>query len=290
MTELNTIARVSHPLSIREFYLNYFIVRQPVIIRTNTLADLDWRTDRWTDEYLTYKAGGQGVVVLQSQRRDNFMPEQALYGTMLFQEFIAKVMSNPEGNETLYLNLQDLDKGRVLEPPLLQLVGDFSIPVYFKDLILRCINIWMGNSGREITTPLHHDFNDNLYVVVEGHKHFTLFPPTQVAKLYTRGRPVGVDPNGSIRYESLTGMPHLSQVDIDHPDADRFPLYAEAASSRMDFDVHKNEMLFLPNGWFHRVVSRGRHIALSFMAATPDMERLQWMRSTILGQARSASV
>ncbi|MGH9434075.1 MAG: hypothetical protein ACRD3T_21305 [Terriglobia bacterium] len=125
MTELKIITRVNHPLSLRDFYLNYFIPRQPVIIRTNTLADLDWRTDRWTNEYLAYKAGGQSVVVLTSQKRDDFMPERAPYGMMSFQEFIARVMANPDGDETLYLNLQDFEKGHVLEAPLLQLIGDF---------------------------------------------------------------------------------------------------------------------------------------------------------------------
>lgn len=285
--ENKTVARVQHPLSMREFYLNYFITRQPVVIRTRTLADMDWRTDRWTDEYLMYKAGGQSVVVLQSQRRDNFMPEQALYGTMTFQEFMAKVMANPEGNESLYLNLQDFEKGHVLETPLLQLIGDFSIPVYFKDLILRCINVWMGNSSKDIVTPLHHDFNDNLYVVVEGHKHFTLFPPGQAANLYPRGKLVKVEPNGAIQYESLKGMPHLAQVDIDRPDSIHFPRYAGAKESRLDFDLNKNEMLFLPNGWFHRVASHGRHIAISFMAATPAMERLNWMRARLLGDTKA---
>ncbi|MGA9851781.1 MAG: cupin-like domain-containing protein [Gammaproteobacteria bacterium] len=248
MTQPETITRVSHPLPMRDFYLDYFIARQPVTIRTNSLTDLDWRTDRWSNEYLVYKAGGQSVAVLRSENQDDFMPEKALYGIMPFQEFVTKVMANPDGNDTLYLNLQDFDKRYVLEMPLLQLIGDFSIPVYFKDLILRCMNIWMGNSRREIVTPLHHDFNANLYVVVDGHKHFTLFPPQQVTNLYTRGKLMGIEPNGTIRYESLKGMPHLSQVDIDHPDLNRFPRYADAEKTRLDFDLEKNEILFLPNG------------------------------------------
>lgn len=286
MTENSAIKRIDHPLSMRDFYLNFFIARQPVIIRTNTLADLDWRTHRWTNEYLAYKAGGQSVAVLRSQRRDDFMPERAPYATMTFQDFIAKVMANPDGDETLYLNLQHFEKSYVLEAPLLQLIGDFSIPVYFKDLILRCINVWMGNSRKDIVTPLHHDFNDNLYTVVEGYKHFTVYPPIQAANLYTRGKVVEIESNGNIRYEDLKGMPHLSQVDIDHPDMNRFPLYADAEGSRIDFNLSKNEMLFLPNGWFHRVSSRGRHIAISFMAVTPTTERLQWMRSKIIGNAQ----
>src|SRR5580698_6343802 len=283
MAETRSIARIEHPHPLADFYLNYFTARQPVVIRTHTLADLDWRTDRWTNEYLTHKAGGQSVAVLTSHNRNDFSLDKARYETMLFQEFIARAMAKPDGDETMYLNLQDEAKDRMLEPPLLQLMGDFSIPVYYKDLILRCMNLWMGNSRSEIVTPLHHDFNDNLYVVVEGRKHFTLFPPSQAANLYTRGTILEVEGNGNIRYASMEGMPHLSQLDIEHPDLVRFPRYTEAERMRMDVVLEKNDMLFLPNGWFHRVASRGRHIAVSFMAVTPDADRLQWMRSAILG-------
>lgn len=283
MPETSSIARVEHPYPLADFYLKHFIPRLPVIIRTRSLADLDWRTERWTNDYLNQKAGGQSVAVLTSHNRNDFGLDKARYENMLFQEFIARAMASPDGDETIYLNLQDAAKDRLLEPPLLQLIGDFTIPVYFKDLMLRCMNLWMGNSSGEIVTPLHHDFNDNLYVVVEGRKHFTLFPPAQAANLYTRGTLLQVEPNGNIRYASLDGMPHLSQVDIEHPDLVRFPRYAEALKTRVDFDLEKGEMLFLPNGWFHRVASHGRHIAVSFMAVTPPADRLQWMRSAITG-------
>ena len=288
MAETRSIARIEHPYPLADFYLNYFTARQPVVIRTHTLADLDWRTDRWTNEYLTHKAGGQSVAVLTSHNRNDFSLDKARYETMLFQEFIARAMAKPDGDETMYLNLQDEAKDRMLEPPLLQLMGDFSIPVYYKDLMLRCMNLWMGNSRSEIVTPLHHDFNDNLYVVVEGRKHFTLFPPSQAANLYTRGTILEVERNGNIRYASMAGMPHLSQLDIEHPDLVRFPRYTEAERMRMDVVLEKNDMLFLPNGWFHRVASRGRHIAVSFMAVTPDADRLQWMRSAILSTVAPA--
>lgn len=283
MAETRSIARVEHPYPLADFYLDYFIPRQPVVIRTRALADLDWRTERWTNDYLAQKAGGQTVAVLTSHNGNEFGLDKARYETMLFQEFIARAMARAEGDETLYLNLQEGAKDRLLEPPLLQLIGDFTIPVYFKDLMLRCMNLWMGNSSGEIVTPLHHDFNDNLYVVVEGRKHFTLFPPSEAHNLYTRGTLLEVEQNGNIRYASMEGMPHLSRVDLEHPDLERFPRFVAAQGTRMDLDLEKGEMLFLPNGWFHRVASRGRHVALSFMAVTPPADRLQWMRSAIAG-------
>lgn len=283
-----SIQRVEYPIAIERFFLDYFIPRRPVIIRAQSLSQLGWRTELWTDDYLTFKAGGQGVFVLNSRDRMDFMPERSAFAPMLFQDFISQVMANPDGNETMYLNLQDFGKEQLIEPPLLQLIGDFSIPVYFKDLLLRCVNVWMGNSRRPIVTPLHHDFNDNLYVVVEGRKRFTLFPPTQAFNLYTRGEPLAVEENGRIRYASLEGMPHLSRVDIENPDLQRFPRYAEAAGTRVDISLDKNEMLFIPNGWFHQVSSVGRHIALSFVAVTPDAKNLGVMRNMIEHRAATA--
>lgn len=288
MAETRSVARVEHPYPLADFYLEYFIPRRPVVIRTRSLAELDWRTERWSNEYLEHKAGGQSVAVLTSHNGNDFGLDKARYETMLFRDFLARAMASAKGDETLYLNLQDGAKDRMLEPPLLQLVGDFTIPPYFKDLMLRCMNLWMGNSGAEIVTPLHHDFNDNLYVVVEGRKHFTLFPPSEAGNLYTRGTLLGVEPNGDIRYASMDGMPHMSRVDLEHPDLERFPRFAAVQGSRLDVDIEQGEMLFLPNGWFHRVSSHGRHVAVSFMAVAPPTERLQWMRAAITGSGSRA--
>jgi hypothetical protein len=51
------------------------------------------------------------------------------------------------------------------------------------------------------STGLHHDFHDNLYVLLRGRKRFRLFPPTAVGAMYVRGRVVAAHPNGRIVYE-----------------------------------------------------------------------------------------
>lgn len=279
------IARLDFPVSPADFYYSYFTARQPVIIRTRSLAQLGWRTELWSNEYLVYRAGAHEVRVLKRSTRDNFLPEKSSYVPMLFKDFIAHVMAKPGGDNSIYLNLQN---DAILESPALQLIGDFGIPDYFKDLLLRTIILWMGNSREPITTPLHHDFNDNLYVVVEGRKHFTLFPPEQIANLYPRGKLLGTEANGIHQYESKNNMPHIAQVDIQNPDLKQFPLYAQALPARLDFTVEKNEMLFLPAGWFHQVTSEGRHIAVSFIAVTPSTERIAWMRETLAQRQRTS--
>ena len=272
-----SVERVDFPLSLEDFYFRFYTRRQPAVIRTQSLAQLGWHTQQWSNEYLAHKAGAQQVLV-QQRGGGAYSAESSAYVPMLFVEFLRQVMARPGGDDRRYLNLQT---DNVIEPPLLQLLGDFSIPPFYKDLSLRCINLWMGNSDQTIVTPLHHDFNDNLYVVVEGRKRFTLFPPEQAPNLYVRGQLLGVGANGIIRYASMSGMPHLSQLDPESPDQARFPLYAAAVPTRLDVDVQAGELLFLPAGWFHQVSSSGRHIAVSFFADVPEMDELERVRQLV---------
>jgi mannose-6-phosphate isomerase-like protein (cupin superfamily) len=273
-----TVERVKHPILLEEFYHDYYLPRIPVIITTDALSQLGWQTHKWTNDYLLYKAGTQIVLVLHGDDNSNFAPDRARYSPMPFHEFMAKVMLQPIGDNNLYLNLQN---DRAIDPPLMQLMGDFNIPVYFKDLVLRCVNLWMGNSQSSITTPLHHDFNDNLYVVVEGRKNFTLFPPDQAVNLYPQGELIEIEGNGHIRYASLDNKPHMSRLNFPTPDLDRFPKYAEALKTRHDCQIEKNDMLFLPTGWFHQVTSIGRHIAVSFFSVPPSLEQMRWLKQAI---------
>lgn len=276
------VPRVRHPISLEEFYRDYYIPRRPVIISTDSFVQLGWQTHLWTTQYLLYKAGAQQVMVLRRADRRNFAPDGSHYAPMPFHEFLTQVMQPPEGNSDIYLNLQN---DNVMEPPLLQLVGDFNIPVYFKDLMLRSINIWMGNSRQSITTPLHHDFNDNLYAVVEGLKHFTLFPPEQAPNLYPQGELKRVDPNGYIHYASLDHKPHMCKLDPTAADLGSFPLYRDAAPTRRECDLAQHEMLFLPTGWFHQVTSIGRHIAVSFFSMPPSLAQLDYLKGALAQHA-----
>ncbi|MDE2024609.1 MAG: hypothetical protein KGJ18_10460 [Gammaproteobacteria bacterium] len=105
--------------------------RRPPIVRNESLAQLGCRTHLWDDDYLDYKAGAHTVLVLKRSRSPDYAPERSSYLPMRFRDFVKQVMAAPGGSPDLYLNLQT---DKVLEPPLLQLAGDFNIPEYFKDL------------------------------------------------------------------------------------------------------------------------------------------------------------
>ena len=50
------------------------------------------------------------------------------------------------------------------------------------------------------SSGLHHDFHDNLYILLRGRKRFRLYPPEQAKRMYTHGRIAKVHANGRIVY------------------------------------------------------------------------------------------
>jgi hypothetical protein len=69
------------------------------------------------------------------------------------------------------------------------------------NLIPQNINLWMGNNRAGSSSGLHHDYHDNLYLLLRGKKLFRLYSPQDTEKMYTRGQLVKVHPNGRINYE-----------------------------------------------------------------------------------------
>lgn len=113
----------------------------------------------------------------------------------------------------------------LFQPPLSNLVHDRAFPVApkpFDTLVTQQINLWMGSSATTGPRPdllhpttenlgkyvpngnssgLHHDHADNLYVLVEGRKRFTLYSPADARQLYTVGNINRVYSNGLIDYK-----------------------------------------------------------------------------------------
>lgn len=257
-----------HPLPLQQFQREYLLARRPVVIRVGDLADIDWRTHRWDAEYLIDKVGPRNVRV-QLRRGGIFGAGHSpdAFERMRFDQFVRSVMDDKADREDLYLNLQDMDK--LMTPPLLQLMGDFGVPIYFRDLPVQWINLWMGRTRQVTKSQLHHDFHDNLYCVVEGSKTFTIFPPEDARYLYPAGKVTGIEANGVIRYQQDPSVrqKHFSQVDTELVDTRRFPAFQNASPQRVE--VKAGDLFYMPAGWFHEVQSRGRHIAINFWADPP---------------------
>lgn len=125
-----------------------------------------------------------------------------------------------------------------------------ALPPYVGNLELRELNglchwpgyfdkmgpprFWLGPA--RTVTPLHCDYDDNIFAQIWGRKRIVLAPPHHDAFLYTRAaNPV------------LFG----SAFDPDAPNYAAFPLARQAAL--VDCIVGPGEMLYVPSGWFHHV-------------------------------------
>jgi hypothetical protein len=100
--------------------------------------------------------------------------------------------------------------------------------------------VWIGNAVRVQT---HYDLSDNIAVVVAGRRHFTLFPPDQLANLY-----VGPFEN------TLAGSP-VSLADIEKPDFDRYPKLRVALAAGLTAELEPGDAIYIPYGWWHHVRS-----------------------------------
>jgi hypothetical protein len=93
---------------------------------------------------------------------------------------------------------------------------------------------WLGPA--RTVTPLHCDYDDNIFAQIWGSKRIFLAPPHHDEFLYTReANPV------------LFGSP----FDPEAPDYDAYPLARQAAL--VEVIVHPGDMLYVPAGWYHQV-------------------------------------
>ena len=125
-----------------------------------------------------------------------------------------------------------------------------GLPPYLGNLELRELNslchwpayfgkmgpprFWIGPAGT--VTPLHCDYDDNIFAQIWGSKRIFLAPPHHDAYLYP-----------SEANAILFGSP----FDPEAPDYARFPLARQAAL--VECIVGPGDMLYVPAGWYHQV-------------------------------------
>lgn len=148
------------------------------------------------------------------------------------------------------------DAGYLRQFPILnhfpELAADFETPVYCPRNRRVVTNLWLGPSGT--VQPLHKDNHNplavvnNIFVQIFGRKRFLLISGDQDALVYQRG-PHQTD------Y-------HYSQIDVEHPDFERFPLFRQAKI--FAGTVGPGEIIFIPANTWHHVRSLDQSISLSF--------------------------
>jgi hypothetical protein len=143
--------------------------------------------------------------------------------------------------------MQDMSMLEYLD---LAAAGTQDLPPYLGNLELRELNgmchwpsyfrkmgpprFWLGPAGT--VTPLHCDYDDNIFAQIWGTKRIFLAPPHHDEFLYT-----------SEANAILFGSP----FDPEAPDFDKFPLARQATT--IECIVHPGELLYVPAGWYHQV-------------------------------------
>ena len=107
-------------------------------------------------------------------------------------------------------------------------------PVYFKKM--GPPRFWLGPAGT--VTPLHCDYDDNIFAQIWGTKRIFLSPPHHDEFLYPR------EANAI-----LFGSP----FDPEAPDFEKFPLARQA--TMIECIMQPGELLYVPAGWYHQVRS-----------------------------------
>ena len=143
--------------------------------------------------------------------------------------------------------MQDMSMLEYLE---LVATGTHDLPPYLGNLELRELNrlchwptyfdkmgpprFWLGPAGT--VTPLHCDYDDNIFAQIWGTKRIFLAPPHHDEFLY---------PNEANAI--LFGSP----FDPEAPDFEKFPLARQATT--IEVIVNPGDMLYVPAGWYHQV-------------------------------------
>lgn len=143
--------------------------------------------------------------------------------------------------------MQDMSMLEYLE---LAADGSHALPPYLGNLELRELNslchwpayfskmgpprFWIGPAGTR--TPLHCDYDDNIFAQIWGSKRIFLAPPHHDEFLYP-----------SEANAILFGSP----FDPEAPDFEAFPLARQA--NMIELLVQPGDMLYVPAGWYHQV-------------------------------------
>ncbi|MGZ8293404.1 MAG: cupin-like domain-containing protein [Telluria sp.] len=143
--------------------------------------------------------------------------------------------------------MQDMSMLEYLE---LVAAGTHELPPYLGNLELRELNslchwptyfdkmgpprFWLGPA--RTVTPLHCDYDDNIFAQIWGTKRIFLSPPHHDEFLY---------PNEANAI--LFGSP----FDPEAPDFDKFPLARQA--TMIEVIMNPGELLYVPAGWYHQV-------------------------------------
>jgi histone arginine demethylase JMJD6 len=230
-------------LSYEEFAENYLYPLKPVIV---TDALKQWKAfGRWTPEFFKREFAQMKFKVEDGLKSKTDYKSGAGAVEYTMDGFIDRVLESSEENPAPYF------RNRILYDLFPSLKDDIQpLPEYFQpnwlperflvkyvqEVLNRgaAVEIYIGGKGAGFPV-LHYDGAGThaFLMQIYGRKAFIIYPPEQEQFLYPSS-------------ERL----NLSTVnDLDHPDLEKFPLFAKAEPIK--FVLEPGELLFVPSHWWH---------------------------------------
>jgi peptidyl-lysine (3S)-dioxygenase / protease len=246
--------------------------------------------EKWTKEYLIEKLGekkisvnltsnGMADSVQDFVNEDGSISSSFVYpaeAKMTLAQFYELIESEENPTIIPYLSQQN-DNLRKEYPELLEDI-DYSLSIAkaaFENPVPEAVNLWIGDE-RSISS-IHKDFFENFYVVMEGEKTFTLFPPTDSVFFEENEYPT-LKFQLSLQEEEVSDIhsldllltkencpvEKLSWIAFDPEDPfvyEKYPTLTKAHPLRCT--VQKGEILYIPAMWYHRVSQTRLTIAVN---------------------------
>jgi hypothetical protein len=186
-----------------DFFNNYVHPRKPCILSTHPT---DWPCSITWGKIV--ELASESIVQVEERHQSHFGSSKTRKNMSIKE--LAKIL--PQGQHyltTQYQNADEIeneDAFRLLsfcQPPLNKLLHEIPLlPKMMGNLVPQQMNLWTGfQKGEPASSGLHHDFHDNLYILVHGRKKITLFSPFDAKYLYTYGKIEKICKNGLIQYE-----------------------------------------------------------------------------------------
>ncbi len=244
-----TVVEKRSGLGAAEFMDRHVRGSRPVVL--TDVAD-DWPAMwRWSPQDLKERFGHLEVEVQAERTADPQYEQNKLHHRRMRRlgEFVDHVLAAGHDND----QYMTANNEALRQPGLAPLLDDIgSLPAWCdRSQLAARSSFWFGPAGT--VTPLHHDTIMLMHTQVVGRKRWRFISPLETPRLY-----------------NFNGV--FSPVDVDRPDLDRYPDFAQA--TMLEVIVEPGETVFLPLGWWHQVTSLDISLSFSFsnLAVPNDFE------------------
>eukprot|EP00457_Paulinella_chromatophora_P008552 gb/GEZN01008590.1/.p1 GENE.gb/GEZN01008590.1/~~gb/GEZN01008590.1/.p1 ORF type:complete len:395 (+),score=60.56 gb/GEZN01008590.1/:33-1217(+) len=264
------VDRISVPVDVLTFHREYVAKNRPVIIEG---ALDDWPAlGKWNKSYLASVLGSELVTIdvtpdgLGDAVVDGKWFVTPVEKKMTFREFVQILDRNtPKRDGVHYCQHQNSSfsqEYKALADDIKPSSLSFAARAFGS--APDATNFWMGSSAAK--SSLHSDPYENIYCVISGEKHFTLYPPTDLPwlgrrwfkaaryeqKLDGQFQVVPETPERLVpwfAFDAFSSCPTASSSSFSSS-----PKLAHASPLRIC--VRPGEVLYLPSLWYHAVAQK----------------------------------